>query len=184
MCKTELKERTLYYDGTTVVEEHDLLKWIDRGVSKLGVRHISPNIKQYNRVVHQPNKRIVIKEDCDPLSFNWVLPETYINLDVRKYVFQRFIEIYSSDNTISDNDLEIRIDRINTELALYEKLNLYPVLRAIIYIINTLQDRNIVWGVGRGSSVSSYVLYIIGVHDVDSVKYDLDFADFLRETGD
>jgi DNA polymerase III alpha subunit len=55
-----------------------------------------------------------------------------------------------------------------------------PILRAITYVINTLQDKNIVWGVGRGSSVSSYVLYILGVHDVDSVKYNLDIADFLR----
>jgi DNA polymerase III alpha subunit len=38
-----------------------------------------------------------------------------------------------------------------------------------------------VWGIGRGSSVSSYVLYVLGVHDVDSYAYDLDIGDFLHD---
>jgi DNA polymerase III alpha subunit len=37
-----------------------------------------------------------------------------------------------------------------------------------------------VWGVGRGSSVASYVLFLIGVHRIDSMKYNLDYKEFLR----
>jgi DNA polymerase III alpha subunit len=43
-----------------------------------------------------------------------------------------------------------------------------------------MKERNIVWGVGRGSSVASYVLFLIGTHKVDSVKYELDFNEFLK----
>ena len=71
--------------------------------------------------------------------------------------------------------------RVNDELTLYKKLDLLPVLRTIIFVINTLRENSVVWGVGRGSSVSSYVLYLIGAHDVDSIKYDLDVNEFLRE---
>ena len=35
-------------------------------------------------------------------------------------------------------------------------------------------------GVGRGSSVASYILYLIGVHRIDSIKYNLDWKEFLR----
>ena len=66
------------------------------------------------------------------------------------------------------------------EIKIYKNLELMDVLATLIYIINTLVDNNIVWGVGRGSSVSSYVLYLIGVHDIDSFKYDLKIEDFLR----
>ena len=48
------------------------------------------------------------------------------------------------------------------------------------YIIDTLRENNIVWGVGRGSSVSSYMLYLIGVHKVDSIKYNLNINEFIR----
>jgi DNA polymerase III alpha subunit len=38
----------------------------------------------------------------------------------------------------------------------------------------------VLWGVGRGSSVASYCLYILGVHKVDSIKYELDIHEFLK----
>ena len=65
-------------------------------------------------------------------------------------------------------------------MELYQKLGLIDILRTLIFVINTLIENNIVWGVGRGSSVSSYVLYLIGVHDVDSFQYGLNIEEFLR----
>ena len=50
----------------------------------------------------------------------------------------------------------------------------------LIYLIDLMRTNNIVWGVGRGSSVSSYILYLIGVHKVNSILYKLDINDFLR----
>jgi len=66
------------------------------------------------------------------------------------------------------------------ELAEYKARNLFPVLQLLIYIIDTMRKNNLVWGVGRGSSVSSYLLYLIGVHKVDSVKYNLNIKEFLK----
>ena len=54
------------------------------------------------------------------------------------------------------------------------------VLRFMVYMIDTMRKNNIVWGVGRGSSVSSYILYLIGVHKVDSIKFELNIEEFLR----
>jgi DNA polymerase III alpha subunit len=54
------------------------------------------------------------------------------------------------------------------------------VLKCLKYIIDTLRNNNLIWGVGRGSSVASYVLYLMGVHKVDSIKYDLNPEEFLR----
>jgi DNA polymerase III alpha subunit len=48
------------------------------------------------------------------------------------------------------------------------------------YLVDTLRKNIIVWGVGRGSSVASYILYLIGVHRIDSLYYDLDIAEFLK----
>jgi DNA polymerase III alpha subunit len=54
------------------------------------------------------------------------------------------------------------------------------VLKAMKYLVDTFRENNIVWGVGRGSSVASYALYLIGVHKVDSVKYELPITEFFK----
>jgi DNA polymerase III alpha subunit len=54
------------------------------------------------------------------------------------------------------------------------------LLRYLKYLVDTMRSKNILWGVGRGSSVASYCLYLLGIHKVDSVKYDLDIKEFLK----
>jgi DNA polymerase III alpha subunit len=101
------------------------------------------------------------------LSNYWFIPDKYINIDVEQYVL----------NMVST---EVERQRIAHEMKLYLNRNLEPVLRLIIYLVDLMREKQIVWGVGRGSSVSSYVLYCIGLHKVDSIKYDLSIEEFLR----
>ena len=96
----------------------------------------------------------------------WFIPEEYQCLD---------IEAFLVDQCPKQN-----YDRLIQELDLYKSHNLLPVLRAMKYIVDTLRANNIVWGVGRGSSVASYVLFIIGVHKIDSVKYKLPINEFFK----
>ena len=70
--------------------------------------------------------------------------------------------------------------RLLDELAAYKARNMLDLLRWLKYFVDTCRTNNIVWGVGRGSSVASYILYLIGVHKIDSVKYNLDWQEFLR----
>ena len=63
---------------------------------------------------------------------------------------------------------------------MYLERGLFDLLNFLRYMVQVMRDNNIVWGVGRGSSVASYVLYLIGVHKIDSLYYDLDVTDFLR----
>ncbi len=73
-------------------------------------------------------------------------------------------------------------DRVSQELELFIKHGIYDVLHVMKYIVDTLRSNNVVWGVGRGSSVASYVLYLIGVHKIDSIKYNLPIEEFFKET--
>jgi DNA polymerase III alpha subunit len=72
-------------------------------------------------------------------------------------------------------------DRVSQELELFIKNDMYDVLHVMKYIVDTLRDNNIVWGVGRGSSVASYVLHLIGVHKIDSIKYNIPIEEFFKE---
>jgi hypothetical protein len=72
------------------------------------------------------------------------------------------------------------LQRVGKELLLYQERDLFPLLKQLKYIVDIWRENNIVWGVGRGSSVASYVLYLIEVHRINSIYYDLDIEEFLR----
>lgn len=177
----KLKDRTLWFDGDSSVSEDEIVHLLSAGlpIGGLFVENITDTIKQYNQLVPSED-RIEVKTKSKELSLEWNLPEKYKTLNVRDYVdmcLYRELEQKMPGQLTIPYDMRMRVSE---EMELYYKLNLFDVLRTLIYIINTLCANNIIWSVGRGSSVSSYVLYLIGVHDVDSLKYGLDIEDFLR----
>jgi DNA polymerase III alpha subunit len=77
-------------------------------------------------------------------------------------------------------ETDIQRDRVSQELELYIRHGMYDILHVMKFIVDTLRKNNIVWGVGRGSSVASYVLYLIGVHKIDSIKYNIPIDEFFK----
>lgn len=176
LYKTDLTDRSLWFDGDSSYDADQLLHLL----SKYNVHYvdrINDVVKQFNANVSK-DQELRVKQTVRPLSFEWNIPDQYKALDVREYLFDKLVE---TTKGISEEEFSERALRVINELSLYEKRDLFDVLRAIIYVINTLTETNSVWGVGRGSSVSSYVLYLIGAHDVDSFAYGLDIEDFLHD---
>ncbi len=173
---TELTDRILWFDGDSTVDNTALIKLIMTGapVTGLCVDKLSPEIIQYNNNVRKSEK-INIKESLRPLSFDWNIPQEYKDLDIEDYIHKK---MHKHIKDLPDKDE--RIARVEEELKLYKQLDLMDAIAMLIYMINTLIKNNVVWGVGRGSSVSSYILYLIGVHDIDSYKYELNIREFLR----
>lgn len=98
---------------------------------------------------------------------NWHMPNEYKNLDIAQYV-------------LSLCDSEAELQRCGHELLLYQERDLFDLLRYLKYLVDVMTKNAIVWGVGRGSSVASYVLYKLKVHRIDSMFYDLAPEEFLR----
>lgn len=98
---------------------------------------------------------------------NWYMPEQYYQTDVKKYLLNK---CQSQEEK----------DRVEQEYVLFEQKNFIRVLQFLIYFINTLRKNNVVWGVGRGSSVASFCLFLIGVHKINPLQYDLNITEFLR----
>jgi len=97
---------------------------------------------------------------------DWFVPEEYKTFDIESYL----VQICPEEN----------YQRLVEELQEFRARNMLPLLRVLKYVVDTLRDKQVLWGVGRGSSVASYVLYLIGVHKIDSIKYSLDWREFLR----
>jgi DNA polymerase III alpha subunit len=101
------------------------------------------------------------------LQSHWRMPKEYQELDIAEYILGLCQEEYE-------------LQRVGQELLLYQERNLFNLLRYLKYLIDTLRKNNLVWGVGRGSSVASYVLFLLGVHKINSIYYDLSVDEFLK----
>ncbi len=97
----------------------------------------------------------------------WFMPEEYKTLDIAEYI-------------LGLCTTQAQLQRVGEELLSFQEHDLFDLLRYLKYLVDVMRDNRIIWGVGRGSSVSSYVLYLLGVHRVDSMFYELDHREFLR----
>ena len=109
----------------------------------------------------------------DPAKFHnwnqqaWLMPPEYQDMDIARYVLEQ----------CADQD---ELQRAGAELMEYQSRDLMGMLCYLKYLADTAKTNNIVLGVGRGSSVASFVLYLIGIHRIHSLRHNLDFAEFMR----
>lgn len=101
------------------------------------------------------------------MQAKWRMPKEYQELDIAAYILSLCREDYE-------------LQRVGQELLLYQERELFNLLRYLKYLVDTLRTNNLVWGVGRGSSVASYVLFLLGVHKINSIYYDLSVDEFLK----
>lgn len=175
--KTELNDRTLWHDGDSVVPSDKVGDMIEAGLptGSLFVDQITKDIADFNQLVPL-DEQIKLKTELRPIHKVWNLPPLYKNMSAGalRLMLEELVLSDEKDYFMTD-----RLSRVELEMQRFEDHGLLDVLRTLLYIINTLEEADVPWGVGRGSSVASYILFLIGVHDVDSIEYDLDFDEFL-----
>jgi DNA polymerase III alpha subunit len=126
----------------------------------------SDDLTQYISRLHQEHLNYPIPpQQVD--TTNWFIPYEYKTMDILDWLYQQC------------PTPEVR-ERVVEELRLFAKHDMIPMLKTMKYVVDTLRANNVVWGVGRGSSVASYVLFMIGVHKIDSVKYKLPINEFFK----
>ena len=154
----------LYMQGHDVSVLHHLL--VDHTVDLETAAHILDNVPAfvcYDELAQQQT----LEEWDHRCQDNWHMPQVYKDLDIAAYV----LSLCSTD---------IELQRCGQELMLYQERGLFNLLKYLKYLVDTMRDNNLIWGVGRGSSVASYVLFKLGVHRIDSMYYELDPQEFLR----
>ena len=113
------------------------------------------------------NSDIAVPEFHLTQQNSWHMPAEYQQLDIAEHI-------------LSLCQSEAELQRCGEELLLYQERNLFDLLRYLKYLVDVMIENRIIWGVGRGSSVASYILYKLGVHRIDSLFYNLDCREFLR----
>jgi DNA polymerase III alpha subunit len=118
-------------------------------------------------LVQYIDPKLTVAEFDKQQQSKWFMPEEYKQLDIAKWVLEQ-----------CKTDAELQ--RVGEELIKFQERDLFPLLQYTKYLVDTMRQHNVLWGVGRGSSVASYVLYLIGVHRINSLHFDLSIDEFLK----
>ena len=110
---------------------------------------------------------IIPPVDWDKRLHQWSIPVQYQELDIKQHVLSL---------CRNDQDREIAL----YELREFESRSQLEVLKSVKYLVDTMQKQGVLYGVGRGSSVSSLVLFLLGAHRIDPVKWNLDPSEFFK----
>jgi len=121
----------------------------------------APELIQYNKL------DMTIEQFDNNNQSNWLMPEQYKTMDIAQYI-------------LNQCQGEAELQRAGEELLLFQERDMFVLLRYLKYLVDTMRENNIVWGVGRGSSVASFVLFLLGIHRINSLYYDLSIDEFLK----
>lgn len=167
--------------GELVLEEDDICDLIMQGrdlnsLQRATVSH-EIDISRLTQILEDPTvlltwtfphgSDIAVPDYHQQQQSNWHMPEQYREMDIAAHV----LELCQS---------QAELQRCGEELLLYQERDLFDLLRYLRYLVDVMQENRVIWGVGRGSSVASFVLYKLGVHRIDSLYYNLDIREFLR----
>jgi DNA polymerase III alpha subunit len=141
-------------DGMIVDDSVDLHGWPDF-------------LSSVPRVQSQQVRTCSVEEFHTQQQQCWHMPESYKHMDIAAHV-------------LGLCDSQDELQRCGQELLLYQERGLFDLLRYLKYLVDVMKQHAIIWGVGRGSSVASHVLYKLGVHRINSMYYNLHISEFLR----
>jgi DNA polymerase III alpha subunit len=163
--------------GNPIFNSDDIFKILYQGkindLKELVVDY-TDELEQFEQTVEFKFKRfnaeldqLDIKDFDKALQSDWFMPEEYRSFDVEEWCLSRCTT-------------HEQVTRVLDEMKAYTDRGMVPLLQWTKHFVDSCNQNNIVWGVGRGSSVASFVLFLLGVHQVDSIKYNLDWQEFLR----
>jgi hypothetical protein len=167
--------------GEIVLDETDLCNLVMQGRSIADLKRVtvdcSVDLESLIHVLEDPASLVTwtFPEDSDVSvpdwdavqQSRWHMPAAYAVMDIAAHI-------------LSLCQSEAELQRCGQELMLYQERGLFDLLRYLKYLVDLMTENHVIWGVGRGSSVASYVLYLLGVHRINSMFYDLDVTEFLR----
>lgn len=171
----DLKDRIILDDGTVICSTLAAMSILYQGNDLTGVILDDPvQAEEFNHATARLDQDFeTVYSACGPQYQYvnwydmWLTPDEYKARDVQAHCLQQ---------CTTDQQRE----RVLLEMKLFEERNMIPVLRHLMWMVDHMRKHKILYGVGRGSSVSSYVLFLIGINRIDPLKFNLDISEFLK----
>ena len=179
----ELDDRLLRYDGVSIVHPDNVAMLMCHGLlpSQIQVTEADEQVLQFNTQVDDIDAlKVFDKNESFEVDFKWNIPEEYTSIDLDAFVINLF-ENKLNTLSYSDDELNRASTRIADELDEFKTRGMEMFLKTIIFILDSMRNSNVVWGVGRGSSCASYILFLLDLHKVDCIKFDIPMEEFFHD---
>jgi hypothetical protein len=167
--------------GELVFSESDVCDLLMQGHNLESLQNVvvedTVNLEQLAMLIERPDSLLTWSF---PYNATTSVPEFHLSQQMSWHMPTEYKQLDIAVHVLGLCDTEAELQRCGQELLLYQERNLFDLLRYLKYLVDVMQQNNVIWGVGRGSSVASYVLYKLGVHRIDSLYYNLDVGEFLR----
>ena len=178
----ELNDRVLRFDGVSIVNPEMVARLLLLGVAptQLRVTGETWEIEQFN--LNVPDEELIKPAADEPVNIDlrWQLPPEYRNLDLTVRVVEA-LDARLAELAYDEATLERASTRIAAELIEISRRGMQEFMQTVVYVLDTFRRNDVVWGVGRGSSCASYILFILGLHAVDCVKLDVPMEEFFHD---
>lgn len=170
---TTLIDRTLWFDGCSEMTSDAAVNWILQSLplDKLVVT-LDEDVNLFNMLSDEEVK--TEKTENLPFNFDWNIPDEFLKLELETFLRQKIAALGLSE----DDRYEARL---HNELVEISNRKLENLFKCLIYVVETFKSSNTVWGVGRGSSCASLALFLIGLHLVDPIKYNIGMHEFFHD---
>jgi DNA polymerase III alpha subunit len=179
---TSLDGRILRFDGVSIIDAEMVAHCLLSGIhpAQLRVTGDTWELSQFNANVAAEDEIKPAVEEPINLDFRWKMPDEYLKMDL----WTRFADAYAD----RERDLQYNVTEENHALARMEmeyveiqRRGMGLFMKTIIYVLDVFREKGVVWGVGRGSSCACYLLFILGLHAVDCIKYDVPMEEFFHD---
>ena len=94
--------------------------------------------------------------------------------------YQYVVDLLMKSDRLSHDEQSLK--RLEQELEFFDREHHILFIIQVYGLISQFKNDNVVWGVGRGSSCASYVLFLLEVHDINPVAFDIPFSEMSKET--
>lgn len=174
----DLEDRIITDTGSTVAKHNLLMSLVTSGQSIDDVPFVPhPDIALYHHLNGTAKTSMEWKQsermDGPPISsYYWITPEPYKSMNIAEYCGERLDQL--------GLDTQMYQHRLMEELNRVEDRRMGHFLRCLVWVTDTMRTNQVLWGLGRGSSCASLILFLLGVNKVDPVKYDIPMEEFYK----
>ena len=184
--KSHITKKLVYINEVLAIEKEDVeyIKYVHMikdgsKIDSIKSYNISKNCYLEYRNKNNYSIELEISNMCDiSFSYNHELFPKYNVPNSKEYLFE-----LSKKGLIKRFGSKIKksyYDRLIYELDVIDKMNYNDCFLVVYDYVRFARKNNILMGPGRGSAACSLVSYVLGITEVDPLKYDLLFERFLN----
>lgn len=165
------------------------MKLKDRALYNTGVSIVSDKKMQEFLLYGEVPANTFVRESDDTIKFKWKYNEdisgSSADVDITPHIDvnpnEELLIEYLFNNPRDETDDELHIARLEEELTFFLESDNIKFLLSLVELIKHFKENNVIWGIGRGSSCASYVLFLLEIHDINPIAYDIDFKEFSKQ---